>query len=57
MRGGFWITATYHPFGASGGTETKKRPAWEDFKAIRAKLDEVRKTEKQRKNKRNKRGI
>ena len=45
-RKGFWITATYHP-SALLRDETKKRPAWEDFKAIRAKLDEVRKGNKE----------
>lgn len=36
------ITATYHP-SALLRDETKKRPAWEDFKSIRKKYDEVRK--------------
>lgn len=43
-RKGFWITATYHP-SALLRDETKKRPAWEDFKAIRAKLDELENSE------------
>ena len=41
-RKGYWITATYHP-SALLRDETKKRPAWEDFKAIRARLDELEK--------------
>ena len=41
-RKGYWITATYHP-SALLRDETKKRPAWEDFKAIRAKLDGLEK--------------
>ena len=39
-RKGYWITATYHP-SALLRDETKKRPAWEDFKLIKAKLDEL----------------
>ncbi len=35
------IIATYHP-SALLRDESKKRPAWEDFKAIRKKYDEVR---------------
>ena len=35
------IIATYHP-SALLRDENKKRPAWEDFKAIRKKYDEVR---------------
>lgn len=40
-RKGYWITATYHP-SALLRDETKKRPAWEDFKAIKEKLLEVK---------------
>lgn len=39
-RKGFWITATYHP-SALLRDEDKKRPAWEDFKKIKAKLEEL----------------
>lgn len=41
-RKGYWITATYHP-SALLRDEDKKRPAWEDFKAIKAKLAELHK--------------
>ncbi len=41
-RKGYHMIATYHP-SALLRDETKKRPAWEDMKAIRAKLDEIRK--------------
>ncbi|MBS4959736.1 MAG: uracil-DNA glycosylase [Clostridiales bacterium] len=44
-RKGFWITATYHP-SALLRDEEKKRPAWEDFKGIRAKYDELQKENK-----------
>lgn len=40
MRKGYWITATYHP-SALLRDETKKRPAWTDFQAIRDKLIEL----------------
>lgn len=40
-RKGYWITATYHP-SALLRDESKKRPAWEDFKAIKAKMIELR---------------
>ncbi len=39
-RKGYWMMATYHP-SALLRDETKKRPAWEDFKKIREKLSEV----------------
>lgn len=39
-RKGCWIMATYHP-SALLRDETKKRPAWEDFKEIRKKLHEL----------------
>lgn len=39
-RKGYWITATFHP-SALLRDETKKRPAWEDFKSIREKLKEI----------------
>ena len=39
-RKGFYLIATYHP-SALLRDETKKRPAWEDLKKIRAKLDEL----------------
>ena len=37
---GYWFIATYHP-SALLRDESKKRPAWEDLKLIRAKLDEI----------------
>lgn len=40
-RKGYWFIATYHP-SALLRDETKKRPAWEDFKLIREKLDELK---------------
>lgn len=39
-RKGYWFIATYHP-SALLRDESKKRPAWEDLKLIRAKLDEI----------------
>lgn len=39
-RKGYWIIATYHP-SALLRDESKKRPAWEDFQAIRDKLNEL----------------
>lgn len=44
-RKGYWITATYHP-SALLRDEAKKRPAWEDFKAIKAKLEELKQEER-----------
>lgn len=44
-RKGYWITATYHP-SAILRDEQKKRPAWEDLKSIKAKLEELRQKEK-----------
>lgn len=35
-RKGYWITATYHP-SALLRDESKKRPAWEDFKSLKSK--------------------
>lgn len=40
-RKGYWFMATYHP-SALLRDETKKRPAWEDFKLIREKLDQLK---------------
>jgi DNA polymerase len=40
-RKGYHMIATYHP-SALLRDETKKRPAWEDMKAIRAKWDELK---------------
>lgn len=40
-RKGYWLMATYHP-AALLRDETKKRPAWEDFKSIAAKLGELK---------------
>lgn len=40
-RKGYYITATYHP-SALLRDESKKRPAWEDFKAIKAKYIELK---------------
>ena len=40
-RKGYWMTATYHP-SALLRDESKKRPAWEDFQAIKAKLEELK---------------
>lgn len=40
QRKGYWMTATYHP-SALLRDETKKRPAWEDLKKIREKLEEL----------------
>ena len=37
-RKGVWITATFHP-SALLRDESKKRPAWEDLKAVQAKLE------------------
>ena len=39
-RKGYWFIATYHP-SALLRDESKKMPAWEDLKLIRAKLDEI----------------
>ena len=39
-RKGYWFIATYHP-SALLRDESKKRPAWEDLKLIKAKLDEI----------------
>lgn len=39
-RKGYWFIATYHP-SALLRDESKKRPAWEDLKLIRTKLDEI----------------
>ena len=39
-RKGYWITSTFHP-SALLRDETKKRPAWEDFQAIKQKLIEL----------------
>ena len=39
-RKGYWFIATYHP-SALLRDESKKRPAWEDLKLIRAKFDEI----------------
>jgi len=39
-RKNYHITATFHP-SALLRDESKKRPAWDDFKAIRKKLDEL----------------
>ena len=43
-RKGYWITATFHP-SALLRDESKKRPAWEDFKSIQSKLIELNKNE------------
>jgi uracil-DNA glycosylase family 4 len=40
-RKGYWLMATYHP-AALLRDEAKKRPAWDDFKGIRAKLAELK---------------
>lgn len=40
-RKGYWLIATYHP-AALLRDEKKKEPAWEDFKNIKAKLDELK---------------
>jgi len=39
-RKGIQIMATYHP-AALLRDETKKRPAWEDFKSLRKRIDEL----------------
>jgi len=39
-KNGYSVIATYHP-SALLRDETKKRPAWEDFKMIRKKYDEL----------------
>ena len=39
-RKGVWLTATFHP-SALLRDETKKKDAWADLKALRAKLDEI----------------
>ena len=39
-RKGVWIMPTFHP-AALLRDESKKRPAWEDFKAVRDKLAEL----------------
>ena len=43
-RKGYWITATFHP-SALLRDESKKRPAWEDFKSIQSKLIELNENE------------
>ncbi len=40
-RKGYWFTATYHPSALLRDAE-KKRPAWEDFKSIRDKYEELK---------------
>lgn len=40
-RKGYWLIATYHP-AALLRDVSKKRPAWEDFKSIAAKLQEIK---------------
>ena len=40
-RKGYWFTATYHPSALLRDAE-KKRPAWEDFKSIRNKYEELK---------------
>ncbi len=40
-RNGYYLTATYHP-SALLRDPSRKRDAWEDFKKIKAKYDEVR---------------
>lgn len=40
-RKGYWLIATYHP-AALLRDENKKRPAWEDFKAIKDRLDQIK---------------
>lgn len=40
-RKGFWITSTYHPSALLRDKE-KKYPAWEDFKAIKLKYEELK---------------
>ncbi len=40
-RKGYFLTATYHP-SALLRDPSKKKDAWEDFKAIKSKFDEVR---------------
>lgn len=40
-RKGYWLMATYHPAALLRDQE-KKRPAWEDFKSISAKLAELK---------------
>lgn len=37
LKKGIWVMPTYHP-SALLRDETKKRPAWEDFKAVRDKM-------------------
>lgn len=37
---GVWMLATFHP-AALLRDETKKRPVWEDFKSLLAKMDEL----------------
>jgi len=44
-RKGYWFIATYHP-SALLRDETKKRPAWEDLKLIKEKLDEIENKQK-----------
>ncbi len=39
-RKGYWMIATFHP-AALLRDESKKIPAWEDFKKVRLKLDEI----------------
>lgn len=43
-RKGYWITSTFHP-SALLRDESKKRPAWEDFKSIKQKLVELNQDE------------
>ena len=40
-RKGYWFTATDHPSALLRDAE-KKRPAWEDFKSIRNKYEELK---------------
>lgn len=40
LKKGVWMLPTYHPAALLRDAD-KKRPAWEDFKAIRAKLKEL----------------
>ena len=41
-RKGVWFMPTYHP-SALLREPSKKREAWEDFKAVKQKLEELRK--------------
>lgn len=44
-RKGYWLIATFHP-AALLRDENKKQPAWEDFKNIKSKFDQLKEIDK-----------